>query len=495
MCTTKKTIEFILCICICTFSGIAQYKSTEDFNADNAFADLYSPKLLSHGDDLSLVEIENPRLFYPQTDTTQVKKSWAKTDTGTSLIISAGLIGLGLYTYKDEGFLNRKDVKDVINRYLPNYENPIDDYIQYLPYVATFALDPLGIESKHTAMRKLSTTATAIGLNLIVIQGLKYSIAEPRPDNSGNNSFPSGHTATAFTGAHLLHKEYRHKSPFISIAGYTLASMTGVLRQLNNRHWISDVLVSAGLGISLVEFAYFLNDRWWDEKGINEIIEEQRRINTLKPSFVGVKAGFASLTELRDDENAGISAQTGFRISFEGAYFFNRSFGLGGEIGFQSFPQKIDQAVKDEFQNEGYEIIPQAAGNRMYYVGPHYQFPFGKNAIGTKFLLGAIAGPNTEIFLREFSSTLPDGEIQEIIYARYTPYTNFSWATGIYYKRVVSDNISLSVYFDYNNANSKYDLTYLDRIENGTPIYAPTETSVTNWNSYSVGASLNIMLW
>ena len=292
-----------------------------------------------------------------------------------------------------------------------------------------------------------------------------------------------------------MHKEYSHKSPFISIAGYTLASITGVFRQLNNRHWISDVLVSAGLGISLVEFAYFLNDKWWDEKGVKEIIEEQRRINTLKPSFIGVKAGFASLTELRDDDQAGISAQTGFRVAFEGAYFFNRSFGLGGEIGFQSFPQKIDQSVKDEFQNEGFEIIPQAAGNRMYYVGPHYQFPFGKNAIGTKFLLGAIAGPDTEIYLRELTATGPEGEFQELIYARYTPYTNFSWATGIYYKRIVSDNISLNVFFDYNNAESKYDLTYLDRFENGTPIYAPTETSVTNWNSYSVGAGLNIMLW
>ncbi len=129
---------------------------------------------------------------------------------------------------------------------------------------------------------------------------------------------------------------------------------------------------------------------------------------------MGLKAGFASLTQLKDDVGAGITAQTGFRFAFEGAYFFNRSFGVGGEIGFQSFPQKIDQAVKDEFQNEGYEIIPQAAGNRMYYAGPHYQFPFGKNSIGTKLLLGAISGPDTEIYLREFTPTGPDGEFLEV---------------------------------------------------------------------------------
>ncbi len=289
--TSKITLSLIALILFVN-TGFSQYKTLKEFGSKNSFTSLYSPKLISQGDELDFVRIEEPTFYNPFADTTKIKKSWAKTDTGTSLIVSAGIIGLGLYTYKDEGFLNRRDVKDVINRYLPNYENKVDDYIQYLPYAATFALDPLGVESRHTAMRKLSTTATAIGLNLIVIQGLKYSIAEPRPDNSGDNSFPSGHTATAFTGAHLLHKEYSHKSPFISIAGYTLASMTGVLRQLNNRHWISDVLVSAGLGISLVEFAYFLNGKWWKENGVKEITEEPRNINELKPSFIGFKSWF-----------------------------------------------------------------------------------------------------------------------------------------------------------------------------------------------------------
>ncbi|MGB5171239.1 MAG: hypothetical protein WBN69_07395, partial [Eudoraea sp.] len=210
--TSKITLSLIALILFVN-TGFSQYKTLKEFGSKNSFTSLYSPKLISQGDELDFVRIEEPTFYNPFADTTKIKKSWAKTDTGTSLIVSAGLIGLGLYTYKDEGFLNRRDVKDVINRYLPNYENKVDDYIQYLPYAATFALDPLGVESRHTAMRKLSTTATAIGLNLIVIQGLKYSIAEPRPDNSGDNSFPSGHTATAFTGAHLLHKEYSHKSP------------------------------------------------------------------------------------------------------------------------------------------------------------------------------------------------------------------------------------------------------------------------------------------
>ena len=192
--------------------------------------------------------------------------------------------------------------------------------------------------------------ATAIALNLIVVQGLKYTVKEPRPGNKEENSFPSGHTATAFMGAHFFYKEYAHKSPFYSIAAYVLATMTGVLRQLNDRHWVSDVLVGAGLGISLTEFAYFLNDKWWDDKGIHEIVPIERHINELKPSFIGLKLGFASLIELRDNEEAGMSAQTGFRFSTEGAYFFNEKFGVGGEIGFQSFPNTIDEDIEKKIQ-------------------------------------------------------------------------------------------------------------------------------------------------
>jgi len=72
-------------------------------------------------------------------------------------------------------------------------------------------------------------------LNLLVVQSLKYTVKEPRPNNGEKNSFPSGHTATTFMGAHFFHKEYAHKSPFYSIAAYTLATMTGVFRLLNGR--------------------------------------------------------------------------------------------------------------------------------------------------------------------------------------------------------------------------------------------------------------------
>ena len=75
--------------------------------------------------------------------------------------------------------------------------------------------------------------------------------------------------ATAFMTATMLHKEYGHRSPWYSIAGYTAATVTGVTRQLNNRHWISDVMVGAGIGILAAEFGYFLADLIFKDKGLN----------------------------------------------------------------------------------------------------------------------------------------------------------------------------------------------------------------------------------
>jgi hypothetical protein len=479
--------------------------STFSFNLDDGrlvkfsgtnFSD-YSNSNALNTQDFSMSE--NLVFAYPSfvsTDSTAAKQKWYKTDTGTSLIIAGGLIATGTLMHFNTSF--KVGVRDDIQRYLPDFENDFDDYAQYAPYAAVFAFDAAGIRSQHSSLRKVSTIGTAIAINLAVVQGMKYSIAEPRPDGSSNNSFPSGHTATAFMGAHLFHKEYKHKSPFYSIAAYTLATVTGVFRQLNNRHWVSDVFAGAGIGIGTTELAYFLNDGWWKDKGINEIEETIRLINESKPSFLGLKVGYASLVEQTEGEDvAGLSYKSGFRFSFEGAYFLTKSFGIGGEIGFQSFPITINRVTQENFNAEGYELIPEATGNRLYYFGPYYQIPFGKNAIGTKLQAGVISGPNTRLALRALDQ--PEDEIPvEILYADFDPQTTFSWATGLYYKRYVNKNISLGVYFDYNIGDLEYSVVELDDLTggpNGEPTYLDPVSIKTKYDSYAIGTNINIMLW
>ena len=79
-----------------------------------------------------------------------------------------------------------------------------------------------------------------------------------RPDSSTDNSFPSGHTATAFVAAEFLHQEYGEKSVWISVGGYTMATLIGVSRVFNNRHWVSDVVAGGGIGILSTKAVYWL---------------------------------------------------------------------------------------------------------------------------------------------------------------------------------------------------------------------------------------------
>jgi membrane-associated phospholipid phosphatase len=68
-----------------------------------------------------------------------------------------------------------------------------------------------------------------------------------RPDNISHSSFPSGHTTVAFAAATVFAMEYRDK-PLIPIISYSAASLIGLSRLTENRHWPTDILVGAALG-------------------------------------------------------------------------------------------------------------------------------------------------------------------------------------------------------------------------------------------------------
>lgn len=134
----------------------------------------------------------------------------------------------------------------------------MDDYMQYLPMAAAFAMKIHGLQGKHTALESAVILATAYSLMGITVNSVKYTVKELRPDGSSRNSFPSGHTATAFMGATFLWLEYRDVSPWIGGCGFAAATATGFFRMYNNRHWLTDVLAGAGIGILSTKAAYWL---------------------------------------------------------------------------------------------------------------------------------------------------------------------------------------------------------------------------------------------
>jgi membrane-associated phospholipid phosphatase len=169
----------------------------------------------------------------------------------------------------------------------PNFNNKLDDFIQLVPHGAVFALDWVGVKSKHGFSDKVGLMLTGGIIMLGTVNALKYTTDEIRPDNSSANAFPSGHTANAFFGAAVLAEEYKDQSIIYPIAGYTVATATGVFRILNNRHWASDVLVGAGIGILSAKAAYVIYP-WLREKigGKNKT-----RNVAILPIYDGVTAG------------------------------------------------------------------------------------------------------------------------------------------------------------------------------------------------------------
>jgi membrane-associated phospholipid phosphatase len=99
---------------------------------------------------------------------------------------------------------------------------------------------------------------TSAGIMGLSTHFVKQGVHRLRPDNVGNNSFPSGHTASAFAAAEFLYQEYKDVSPWIGYGGYCVATATGTLRLYNNRHWVSDVVAGAGFGIASTKISYLI---------------------------------------------------------------------------------------------------------------------------------------------------------------------------------------------------------------------------------------------
>lgn len=146
----------------------------------------------------------------------------------------------------------------------------LDDYIQFAPAIAVYGLDWLGVKAKHNFRDRTIIMATSHLLMFATVQTMKKTIHIERPDGSNKKSFPSGHTATAFVGAHIFFKEYKDASPWIAAAGYTVATTTGVLRVVNKKHWVSDVVTGAGIGILSTELSYLLLPVFHNIFGIKE---------------------------------------------------------------------------------------------------------------------------------------------------------------------------------------------------------------------------------
>jgi membrane-associated phospholipid phosphatase len=81
----------------------------------------------------------------------------------------------------------------------------------------------------------------------LIVGGTKMLVDRTRPDGD-RYSFPSGHSANAFAVATILDSHFGHR---VGIPAYALAGATAIGRMEARRHYLSDVVFGASVGLAV----------------------------------------------------------------------------------------------------------------------------------------------------------------------------------------------------------------------------------------------------
>ncbi len=139
----------------------------------------------------------------------------------------------------------------------------VDDFGLFIPVALTYSIDLFTHQAEHSFKDRTLILLTATAINNGVTFGLKSITNEQRPGEEKFNSFPSGHTSNAFMGAEFLRQEFKNSSPWYGVVGYGLGTTVAYLRIYNNKHWFSDVVAGAAVGVLSTKVAYWIYP-WMD---------------------------------------------------------------------------------------------------------------------------------------------------------------------------------------------------------------------------------------
>lgn len=292
----------------------------------------------------NLAPVAQPSLPGVNANATNIKQRYTFMGDQTWAGIPLLLAGIAA-DREGKAFRNENDI-----RLETNFHTEADDYMRFVPHLGAAVLNVAGVEGRSDLQRFLASSAMSYVLMAAISYPLKHAVGRARPDGSTDDSWPSGHTATAFVGATILHKEYGlTRSPWYSAAGYGIATATGVMRVLNNRHWAGDVLAGAGIGILSAELAYGLSDILFKDTHLKRgEAADSHDCPEGNPSFLSISAG-VGLGAQRIDFGTGGTApedliclrlQASTAVGIEGAYFFNRYIGAGGRLRIRTTPVK-----------------------------------------------------------------------------------------------------------------------------------------------------------
>lgn len=250
------------------------------------------------------------------------------------------IVGGLLVKSEDDHFRSLRD------DYPPHYDRRADDYLQYAPAAAMLVMKAAGAKGRSTWGRMLASDAFSALIMGGAVNTLKQTTHVVRPDGSNNRSFPSGHTATAFMTATMLTKEYGHLSPWVGIGAYSTATATGLMRMANNKHWLSDVLTGAGIGVLSTELGYGLADLIFGGQGASREEPSDTFDRLDRPSFVGLYLGMnVPLSGYDIDDGTSFDTSSGCTAGVEGAYFLSPYVGVGDRLTVSNTSIIVDGSV------------------------------------------------------------------------------------------------------------------------------------------------------
>jgi membrane-associated phospholipid phosphatase len=193
------------------------------------------------------------------------KTNWKKLG-----VFAAGTVALSFadVPIQKQAFRLRNNSETVrkVSRFITNFGGPYETY-------TLLSLGTYGILFHDEKLKNTTLLATQAYITGGMIESIaKYLTGRQRPSYYGvdtmgrptfhgpfsiagreyngqtvSSSFPSGHTTVAFAAATVFAMEYSNK-PWVPVLAYSAASLIGISRITENRHWATDVLVGAALG-------------------------------------------------------------------------------------------------------------------------------------------------------------------------------------------------------------------------------------------------------
>lgn len=281
-----------------------------------------------------------PQPAYPMAEKRNFTDSrlYQMTFVGVPLVVT-GLIMKGEDTH----------FRSLRSENMEKFHRPFDNYTQYVPGAVMLGMKAFGVKGRSSWGRMMVSDAFSAAIMASVVQSMKHT--------------------------------------------------THVMRIANNKHWLSDVLTGAGIGILSTEFGYYLADLIFKDKGINRFDRNETFSRADNPSFLGLYLGLnIPLSHYDITEGVSFHTSSGSSAGVEGAYFFTPYIGVGGRFAVSSthiITESKQDALSTASQIEESQSKSVAENDNFDAVsvmaGPYFSYPLTSRwTVGSKLLAGYV---------------------------------------------------------------------------------------------------------